>query len=186
MLKLNIMQQPAKLALNITDPFLNIRTTPPRIQLETEPAIVEIHRTEGKLEIDQYPCRYSIGLKNNADFSYDFAQEGKQAVLVAIGEIAAEGDRLARIESKENAIANIATESNFPSPLEIVWARVAPPDIHYQPGKVEFNPIHGKVNLDLKQGTVDLELQRGEVKGQITQYQNIRFWTTKSDVDLWG
>lgn len=185
MLKLNIAQQPAKLALNIKDPFLNIRTTPPQIQLSTEPAIVEINRTEGKLEIDQYPCRYSIGFKNNFDFAYDFAQEGKQSVLAAVGEIAAEGDRLARIESKENAIANIATESMFSDPADVVWARVESPNIHYQPGKVEFNPIYGKVNLDLERGTVSLELQRGEVKGQISQYQNIRFWTTNSKVDMW-
>lgn len=185
MIKLNMEQQPAKLSLEITDPVLRIETTPPQIQLSSEPAIVEINRTDGKLEINQYPCRYSIGFKNVFDFAYDAAQEGKRIVLETIGRIAAEGDRISHIESGENAIANIATESNFPEPPDVTWARTASPEINYQPGTIEFNPIYGKVNLNLKRGTVNLELQRGEVHGRISQYQSVRFWTTQSNVDLW-
>lgn len=177
-------QQPAKLALSITDPELNIKTTPPQIQLSTEPAIVEIRRTEGKMEIDQYPCRYSIGFKNNFDLAFDAAQEGKRIVLETVGRIAAEGDRIGRIESGENAIANIATEANFPEAPDITWAYVDSPNIHYEPGKLEFNPIDAKLNLELRRGTVDLDLQRGKVTGQMAQYQNIRFWTTNTDLDI--
>lgn len=184
MLKLNMRQQPAKLDLNITNPKIHLKTTPPKIKLTTEPTIVEIRRVEGKLEIDQYPCRYSIGFKNNTDLSYDFAQEGKRLALEAIGQIAAEGDRIASIESGENAIANIAAEANFLEPPDITWARIELPNFNYQPGKVEFNPIRGKVNLELERGTVDLELQRGEVRGSIAQYQKIRFWTTEGKFDM--
>ncbi|MEG6585000.1 DUF6470 family protein [Dendrosporobacter sp. 1207_IL3150] len=186
MIQLNISQQPAKLELNISDPKLNIKTTPPKILMTTEPAVVEINRTDGKLEIDQYPCRYSIGFKNSFDLLHDAAQEGRQAALEGVGRIAAEGDRLARVESKEDAIVNIASETTIKEPYEITWARIASPNLHYEPGKVEFNPIYGKLNLDLERGTVDLELQRGEVKGRITQYQNVRFWTSQSNLDLWA
>lgn len=186
MIKLHMEQQPAKLALTITDPVLNIKTSPPKMQLSTEPAVVEIRRTEGKLEIDQYPCRYSRGIKNNFDFAFDAAQEGKRIALEAVGRIAAEGDRLGNIESGENAIANIATEANFPEPPDVVLAYVESPRIHYEPGRLEFNPSDAKLNLDLQRGTVDLDLQRGKVAGQITQYQNIRFWTTNPDVDIWA
>jgi len=184
MIRLNIFQQPAKLELSITDPVLNIRTTSPKTQLSTQPAIVEIRRTEGKLELDFTPYRYSIGFKNNADFMRDFANEGKQAALEAVARIAQEGDRLARIESKEDAIVQMAIESNFPEPPDITWARIEPPIIHYEPGKVDFNVIRGKVDLNLQRGTVELNLQRGEVKGRITQYPSIRFWTTNNEVDM--
>lgn len=179
-----MLQQPAKLELNISDPILNIRTKQPKINLSTEPAVVEIRRIDGKMEIDQYPSRYSIGYKNMADFSRDNAQDAMQIILETIGNIAAEGDRLARIESKENAIANISSERSIQEPLDIVWARTNSPKIHFQPGRVEFNPIRGKLNLTLDRGTVDLDLQRGEVRGQITQYQNVRFWTTPNTVDM--
>lgn len=184
MLKLNISQQPAKLELNITNPMLNLKTKAPKLNLSTEPAIVEIRQIKGKLEIDQYPCRYSIGFRNNADFSSDAAQEGKRIVLETIGRIAAEGNRLANIESGENAIANIATESNFSESPDITWGRIELPNFYYEPGKIEFNPVRGKLKLELDRGTVDVQLQRGEVHGTMAQYQKLRFWTTEGKYDM--
>lgn len=184
MLKLNISQQPAKLELNITDPVLNIKTTSPKMNLTTDPFVVEIHRIEGKLEIDHYPCRYSIGFRNNSDFSADAAQLGKQNALDYIGKVAAEGDRIASIESGESAIANIATESNFSDAPDITWARTELPKITYHQGKVEFNPSRGKVNMNFERGTVDLDLQRGQVHGNMTKYQSIRFWTSEGQYDI--
>lgn len=183
MIQLNISTKPAKLELSSTTPVLNMKTTPPKIQLSTQPAIVEIHRTDGKLEMDFTPFRYSIGLKTNTDLRRDLAKDGKQKLLEAIGNIAQAGDRMARIETKEDAIVNISAESNFQEPLDITWAHLEPPIIHYEPGKLEFNPIDGKVNLELERGTVELDPQRGQVIGRMTQYQSIRFWTTEKKVD---
>jgi len=180
MLRLNIEQTYAKLELNITKPFLEIQTTAPQIQLETEAATVEISQPRGELEIDQYPSRASYGYQNFSDRTSRIAEEARQSVLEYIGRTAEEGDRLARIESGENAILAIIEEHAIPEPLEVGITPITPPYINYQVNPPQFNFIPGKVELNLQRGTIDLNLRRGTVEGRIAQYNSVRMWTTGS------
>ncbi len=173
MLRINIATQPTRLEYTINNAKLNLQSTQPKVQLETTPATVEIRQPQGELTIDNYPCRYSIGLRNIADFAEDFAALGRQTVMDTIAQIAQEGDQLARIESKANAIADIAANSTVSEVLDITYAHIASPDIHYQANPVQFNPIDGKVDLTLQRGTVQGDYQRGSVNIQISQYPSI-------------
>lgn len=178
MIRLNIEQQYAKLELSITEPTISIRTQAPQLELHTEPAVVEIRQPQGTLEIDQYPCRASYGFKTITQLNEEFAQAGIKAALEATGKIAADGDRMARIESKENVIVALAKESTAPKPVEVVLMSVPPPIIRYHPRLPEYRVEQGTFNARFQRGTVDVQLQRGTVKGYMAQYPSIRMWTT--------
>lgn len=179
MIRLNIEQQYAKLGLEIIKPQLNMHTTLPKIKIESQPAIVEIHTTPGKLEIDTTPCRYALGLKNLSDLARDLAQEGKQAVLEAIGKISEDGDRMAEFQNGD-AIVELAYEINLQSDYSIEWAYKQPPLISYQKGSVEYNVIPAKLNIDFEKGDVELDFKQGKVSGYLRQQNYIRFWTSGS------
>lgn len=177
MLQLNITTQPIRLDYNIQNAKLNLQTTPAKVQMETTPAMLEIRQPRGELTIDQYPSRYSIGLKNNADLARDNAALGKQSVRNAIARIVEEGNQYARIESKSNAFADIAAASSFSEVPGITLARIEAPDIRYQANPVQFNSIAGKVNSTLQPGTVQGDYQPGSVDIRVTQYPSIKFST---------
>lgn len=177
MLRINISTQPIRLDYTINNAQLNLKTTQPKVQLQTTAATLEIHQPRGVLTIDQTPCRYSIGLKNVADFARDNATLGLQTAMEAIAQIAQEGDQLARIESSFNAIVDIAANSTISDIPDITYAHIASPNIHYQANPVQFNATDGKVDLTLQRGTVKGEYQRGNVDIQVTQYPSIEIST---------
>lgn len=184
MLRLHIEQQPARIGLNITDPFLEIRTTPPRMEMNTESAVVEIQSTLGHFEFDFTPTRASYGLKTNMEFMFDYAERGRQAVLESIGKRAQDGDRMAAVYNSSNAFAELAKEAMAPPDVELVWAPLAKPDITYISGELRFNPRPGKLDIQSERGQVNTQLRRGQVDITVDQYASIRFWTTQADVDM--
>ncbi|MDO0821826.1 DUF6470 family protein [Desulfosporosinus nitroreducens] len=177
MLRINISTQPIRLDYSINNAKLNLQTTLPKVQIETTSASVEITQPQGELTIDQTPCRYSIGLKNISDFARDFAALGRQTVMDTIARIAQEGDQLARIQTKSNAIADIAANSTISEVPDITYAYIALPDIHYQANPVQFNPTDGNIDLTLHRGTVEQNYQPGSVDIQISQYPSIEIST---------
>jgi len=178
MLRLNIEQQPARLELSITNPSLTMHSQAPRLEIETEAAVVEIRQPRGRLEIDQYPCRASYGLKNLEDRIREWAEAGRQTALETIAKIAQDGDRMARIYTKEDVIVNLAKESTVAEQLEVGIVPIAPPIIRYQVNPPEYWVTPAESNMQYYPGTVDLQLNRGRVDAAMAQYQSIRFWTT--------
>ncbi|AFQ45767.1 DUF6470 family protein [Desulfosporosinus meridiei] len=173
MLQINISTQPIRLDYTNNSAKLSRQTTQPKVEIETTPPTVEIYQPRGELTIDQYPCRYSIGLKNIADFARDNAALGRQTAMDAIARIAQEGNQLARIESKTDAIVDIAANSALSEAPEITYAYIESPEIHYQANPVQFNPKYGKVELNLKRGTIEGNYQPGSVNVQVTQYPSV-------------
>jgi hypothetical protein len=145
--------------------------------METTPATVETHQPRGELTIDMTPCRYSIGLKNNTDFARDNAELGRQTARDAVARIVQEGDRLAHIESKSNAIADIAADSCISEVPEVTLAHIDLPIIQYKANPVQLNPIAGKLSFTVQPGTVQADYQPGSFDILITQYPSIQIST---------
>lgn len=177
MLQINISTQPARLEYNIKNAQLNLQSKRPVLQMETAPATLETHQPRGELSIDMTPCRYSIGLKNNADFARDNAELGRQTAREAVARIVQEGDRLAHIESKADALADIAADACYTEVPEVTLAHIDLPNIQYQANAVQFNPIAGKVNYTVQPGTVQADYQPGSVDVQVVQYPSVQFST---------
>ncbi|KUO71294.1 MAG: hypothetical protein APF81_24925 [Desulfosporosinus sp. BRH_c37] len=176
MLRINISTQPTRLDYTLRNAQTNLQSTQAKVQMETTPAKVEISQPRGELTIDMTPCRYSIGLKNITDFAKEYAERGKQIVMEATARIAQEGNQLARIENKSDAVSDIAFDSSL-SEVDITWAPIAPPEIHYQANPAQFNPTAGKVNYSVQPGTVQGNFQHGSVDIRVTQYPSIEIST---------
>ncbi|HWR45787.1 DUF6470 family protein [Sporomusa sp.] len=184
MIRLNISQQYAKIEMTTERPYLGIKTTSPKISMETQAAKLEIRQPRGELEIDNRPFRASYGIKDHSEFLRDRAELGRQTALEAVGRIAEEGDRMAAIESGEAAIANIAADANSPPVPEITWAPLEKPIIQYIAHKPEFTPVKGNLTINIQPGTVDYDYRPGEVNIRMAQYPSITMWTTDSTIDL--
>ena len=181
---LNVATQPITMGMETQNASLDLRTTAPQIQMNTEAAKLEIRQPKGTLEIDGTPFRYSYGIKNWQSFSRDNAQDSKNAGLEAIAEIAQEGDRMAFIESKEEAVVAIAAQTNFPDLGELTWAPLEKPDIHYTLNRPQINVIDGTFDLNLQRGSVQNNYQPGKVDISVTKYPSINMWTSENKVDL--
>lgn len=177
MLQINMTTRPTRLGYSIQNSQLNLHTTQSELKMETTAATLEIRQPRGELTIDQTPCRYSIGLKNNADFARDNAALGHQTVMDGIARIVEEGYQLAQIENKSNAIAKIAADSTHTEIPSLTWAHIDSPEIHYQASPVQFNPIAGEVNYTLQPGTVQVDYHPGSVDIRVTQYPNLEMST---------
>jgi len=185
MLTLNISRQYAKIDITSVRATTNITTTPAQLTMETEPATIEIRQPKGELEIDWRPFRASLGIKGPAEFSRDCAVLGRQTALETIGRIAQDGDRLAAIESDENAVVALAIESATPPEPEITWAHLEPPRIHYTAHQPIISPSPGRVNYEFTRGTLDLGFQPGQVNIHMVQYPAIKLSVTESkSVDM--
>lgn len=184
-IRLNIESQPAKMDLDIQKTVFNLHTTPATLTIDSEPAIVEISsRPYGTLEIDQSPCRASLGIKDFDTFARDYADQGRQAILDYIVDHAQQGDRMAAINTHEDVIPNLAAESTTQAMPSISWGWKDSPEIRYYANPVRYNPQEAKLDISSERGTVDIAYQAGKVSGRMAQYQSIRFWTTGNNVDI--
>lgn len=184
MLTLNISQQYAKISITTTRADMGLTTTRPQLNIETEPAKVEISQPKGELEIDWEPFEASYGIKTCSQFTRDYADLGRQAALEAIGRIAQEGDRMAKIESGEDPMVAMAAESNTPPPPEVIWSPLEPPAIHYTAHQPEFNPSPGHINFEFIRGTVNMNYQPAQVDIRMAQYPSVKMWVTDNSVDI--
>lgn len=180
MLTLNISQQYAKIDITTVRAATNITTTPAQLNMESEPATIEIRQPKGELEIDWRPFRASLGIKDPIEFAQDCAALGRRTVLETIGRIVQDGNRLAAIESGENAVAALAKESTMPPVSEITWAYLEPPRIHYTAHQPVVSPSRGRVNYELIRGTLDLGFQPGQVNIHMVQYPALKLSVTES------
>ena len=184
MLILNVATEPIKIDINSQKASLNSHTILPQLQMQTEAAQLEIRQPKGELQIDLTAFRYSYGIKNGHDFSRDNAQEAKSIGLQAIGSIVERGNRMARIDIKVDAVAEQAADSSVSPLLELTWAPLAKPEIHYQENHPQITFIAGGFDLTLNRGSVQTAFQPAQVNVSVSQYPSIRKWTSENKVDL--
>lgn len=183
MLSINITTQPMKMQFGTQQASLDITNAIAQVQLETPAAKLDIHQSSGELTIDQTPCRYARGIKNMMAFNRDNAQAGRESAVAAVGRIAEDGNRLGRIQSKENVIANMAADSMVPEPAEITWAYVPMPEIHYTPKAPQINLTEGKVTNSSQPGKVQGDYRPAQVNINVAQYPSITMWVSDKKLD---
>lgn len=184
MLSINVSTQPIKMEFNSRKASLDLTTTGAELNIVTEAATLEIHQQSGELEIDQTPCRSAYGLRNMPDFVRDCAQAGMNSAVAAVGRIAEEGNRLASIESGENAVANMAADSTVHTPIEITLAYVPLPDIRYTPHAVEITATNSQLTISSHPGSIQGDFRPGRVDINVAQYPSINIWTGENKVNM--
>lgn len=182
MLQIRINSTPIQLQYNIQNAQLDLQTKAPVVNMETIPPQLEIHQPQGKLTMDSTPFYYSIGLKNISDFARDNTTLARQKFLDSLARTVEEGHRMAQITNPANAFAEIAAQANFSEPVEITWAPLAPPDIHYEASPAEINVIPGEVNYDVQPAEVNGNYRPGMVDIRVVQYPKVEISTVDIQV----
>ncbi len=138
--RISIQQTPGRIAIESRQAKLNLTSRQVRMNMRQLPAVLEIERTNPRIEIDQTEAFASSGLKTPLTMARDFYNGALSAGLSAIGSIAEEGLQFLRIEDKGNPIYQAAVQ-RMDSKMRQFGAVAMPgvrPKIHLVPGELDI------------------------------------------------
>jgi hypothetical protein len=149
--QIRLQQTYAQIGLRITQPVQEIEQKPAGQSIKQVPATMTIERKPSHLDIDQEQLWNELNFKSNSVFSEDMAAFAKQEALEAVAEKAQEGDQLAGIEKKNDAINSIISAKANPGPAEFNIGFIP----SYGSVKIHFTPT--ELTIDWKQGGAEIE-----------------------------
>lgn len=168
--QIRLEQTYAQIGLRQNKPVQEIQQVPAEVNYKQTPAQMTIERTPAKLEINQEQAWNERNLKGPAKLSVDHAEFSRQQALEAIAEIVAEGNQMARIETKSNAFADIDKNKLLAPPADF---------------NVAFIPSHGSVQLNYQPTELKIDWQKGGVDFEVTPAKVIHDYTPgKTEVYL--
>jgi len=128
---------------------IRMHTIWPQLHLRVE--LPQVH-------IDPSQALADIGLRPIRQLAEEEAQQGRQAILEYIAQVAREGDRFARIEVSTNVVAELAKEKR-PDTRQV--------NIDYAPKhRVDVRVAEGRVEGTFRPGRVIVELAHIVVAGR--------------------
>lgn len=168
--QIRLQQTYAQIGLRITQPVQELQQAPSELSIKQTPATMNIIRTPGKLDINQDQARNQVNMKMPDVFSRDNAEAARQAGLEAIAEIVQEGNQLAAIETKTDALAAIAENKSLPEQDDY---------------NIAFIPSYGSVQIDYTPTELHIEWEKGGVEIKATPRQVTHNYTVgKTEVYL--
>lgn len=177
----------AQLGLNINKPVQEIKQPKAEMNLQQIPATLSIEQARTILQIDSSQARANIGIMTSMQFSDSSAAYGKQKAMQAIAEKSQEGDRLMRIYTKENAIAEIGREKG----LRVLEGGYNPPAASTDDGvniSAEFKPVVIDVQRNgMRMAPVlrspELSYTPGKVEPYMIQYNSLKIDVVGGQLD---
>lgn len=177
----------AQLGLNINKPVQEIKQPKAEMNLRQIPATVSVEQARTILQIDSSQARANIGIMTSMQFSDSSAAYGKQKAMQAIAEKSQEGDRLMRIYTKENAIAEIGREKG----LRVLEGGYTPPAASSDDGvniSAEFKPVaidvqRNGMRMDPVLRSPELSYTPGKVEPYMIQYNSLKIDVVGSQLD---
>ncbi|MCM3143713.1 DUF6470 family protein [Brevibacillus sp. MER 51] len=177
----------AQLGLNINKPVQEIKQPKAEMNLRQIPATLSVEQARTILQIDSSQARANIGIMTSMQFSDSSAAYGKQKAMQAIAEKSQEGDRLMRIYTKENAIAEIGREKG----LRVLEGGYTPPAASSDDGvniSAEFKPVaidvqRNGMRMDPVLRSPELSYTPGKVEPYMIQYNSLKIDVVGSQLD---
>ena len=115
-------------------------------------------------------------MKKPSVFSAENAESAKQEWYQGLAERVEEGNRLAAIENKVNAIAEIATDKALAPPpgLQMIYTPTLDAvKLSYQPSKLDIEWEIGGTKIDVKLGGAEHDYTPGKTEIYIQQRQHL-------------
>ena len=176
--QLRMESQFAQLGLNITKPVQEIQQPHAELNLQQKPAELSIVQASTELNIDSSQARANIGIMTSMQFSDSNVAYAHQKWLQAISEKSQEGDRLMRIYTKENAIAEIGREKG----QRVLEGGYTPPsasndegvDVNIQLKPVDINVIKNGMSMNPVIRPPELSYTPGKVEPYMLQYNRLK------------
>lgn len=177
----------AQIGLNIKKPIQEIKQPKAEMNLHQEAASISIEQGRTELQIDSSQARANIGIMTPMQFSDSNASYGRQEWLQAIAEKSQEGDRLMRIHTRENAIANIGREKG----LRALEGGYTPPaasldegvDVSIQAKPAVINVKRNGMSMQPVLSPPELSYRPGKVEPYMIQYNSLKIDVVGSQLD---
>lgn len=148
--------------------------------MRSESGSLDIKSDPARVLVDSSRARAEMGAASPELVRQQWVRDCRDAILRNIEKMAEEGDRMAAIETGENAVAAIAAESGYSglygmTPEEIMAAAnvaLVPssrPEIEWQGGKVDVRYEPGDVQVLWHPGRLDIKASRARVEFYLQQ-----------------
>lgn len=189
------------ITINQTYARIGIERTPFRLEMESQQAKLEFRQKHAKInidtelpriEIDQYECFASAGLKGTSDLAREAAQRGYQQAIEYIGKVAADGDMLAAIENGGNPIADIAARDAYPQhEFNVDFIPKARPKITVR-GGIKFDPernaegANNGVDGTFIPGYLNIKFTPSRIRVYMAQYNSITIKYQGDYIDIYS
>jgi hypothetical protein len=160
--QIRLQQTQAQIGLRMTKPVQEIQQKPADLSIKQTPTTMNVTRTPSKLDINQDQARNELNQKMPDVYSRDNAEASKQRGLEAIAEIVQEGNQLAAIEHKSDAITAIAINKALPEPTDFNIAFIP----SYGSVKIDYTPT--EIHVNWERGRADIKATPSEVIHQYT------------------
>jgi len=185
MMQLQVTNIRAQIGISKYDAVLSVRQPGAGLEIAARRPVLNARTEHPQVRIDQSRCFAEIGRKGISEFTGDFAREGMGAVLEAVGRMVQEGNRMAAIKNKADAVAEIAMNKALPPPAEfnITLIPKSRPQIDFV-GGVSFNPEQGIVNINFNPGAAEIQITRGRVELYMQRRPEFAFKFVGENVDL--
>jgi hypothetical protein len=183
---IRIEQQSAKIGINIQKGRMDIRQPQADVKMHTTPTTIEMNSPQGELRIDQSQAWDALGMGSPSTLMNRIYSESKQIALEGIGRIVENGNRMAAINHKTDAIADIAAEQAF-EPIDMNYLGEASYDnvnIDYTAHKVETTVNPGAVDIQITANKPEITYTPSRVEIYMQQYPKIEMIPPQIDAKL--
>jgi len=186
-LRLNITQQFARIGLEHQKTKLELRQPMAQMELKQTAPSMQMEGGRGQLIIDGSEARAALGHRPPVETVLHICAQVRGIVNEVIGDIAAEGDQLMRIERK-TTIGNIAHQrwNIGPMPIQDVGPfSYTPVRIDYVPKETEITwDVHPNADIQVQPQPIDLQVTPGYVKPYIAQQNWLEIGTTGKHLNI--
>lgn len=185
--RLNIRTQQPQIGIATQPGVLEMHKPQPSLKIEQSSVDLEIHTTPAELQIDQYPSRASYGMLSVADRIKKTANQAKQAARDGTARRAREGAAFTETANPQGVIASQAKAKLCEMPaMQVQLCRVTRPTIDYTPGKVDINVAIKPATVSIDNQPVEINYTRPEVDTYLKQKADVQMWVTEDKYDIYA
>ncbi|MFE8701662.1 DUF6470 family protein [Cytobacillus sp. FJAT-54145] len=175
--QIRIQTTPAKIGIHTQDAVLNIEQRPADMRIQQPTPELNIKNTPAKLTIDQSKAFDEMGLKHVFQLIKEFSQKGKQDWMNGVARIVQQGNELMKIENNGNPLGEQAKRNSerkthefnvgwIPSPFSV--------KNHYSPGRLQMDWQTHNAVIDIKPNKPTIQYAPGKVDFQLIQRNSIQ------------
>lgn len=146
----------------------------PQAVVEQTPARIDARTRDIQVQIDNYPVRASLGMKNNLDLAKDAAQKGEKNISDLTMDYVQTGKQLSQIQDGVT-IGQIVRQKTLEQPeMYTAFLPSGKADISWIPQECQMSYTPGELNYDFKELRNAMNYIPGSVKLNILQYPDVQ------------
>lgn len=187
--RLEIHHTFAELGFTTKQARIEIRQPHGELSIRQPHAQMKMTKTGGNLTIDQSEAFADANVKHIFRLNKEWVDKAKRKALQSLAEVAAEGNRLMKIENypKTTIIPQIAREKSNPPPkdVNIDWipSSLDKVKFHYEPAKIHIHVQEGKVSIKGKPRQPEITYHRGDFQIYLKQKAQMNIQVVQESIN---